>query len=99
MPEPANTSKIEVSRDDVEQFMSRFTVLVLEDDSTSHHVVTLSGADWERLGKGYGSPEAFVEACFGFLLAREPKEQILASFDVSQIGTYFPDFERAIAER
>ena len=41
----------------------------------------------------------FVEACFTFLLQHEPKEQILASFDVSQISGYFSDFERAIASR
>ncbi|HSH33515.1 MAG TPA: hypothetical protein VLB31_07835, partial [Actinomycetota bacterium] len=66
---------------------------------TSSHEVTLSGADWDRLGTGYRSPEMFVEACFTFLLQHEPKEQILASFDVSQISGYFPDFERAIASR
>ena len=62
-------------------------------------MVTLSGADWDRLGTGYRSPEMFVEACFTFLLQRESKEQILTSFDVSQISGYFPDFERQIASR
>jgi len=87
---------IEVARTDVEQFLSKFSVRVTDGDSTSSHVVTLSGADWDRLGSGYRSPEVFVQACFTFLLQREPKEQILASFDVSQISRYFPDFERAI---
>ena len=101
MPEqPANEPVIEVARTDVEQFLSKFLVRVTEDDdTTSSHVVTLSGADWDRLGTGYRSPEMFVEACFTFLLQHEPKEQILASFDVSQISGYFPDFERAIASR
>ena len=31
-----------------------------------------------------------------FLLEREPKESILRSFDVSQIATYFPEFEAEI---
>jgi hypothetical protein len=31
-----------------------------------------------------------------FLLVREPKESILRSFDVSQIETYFPEFEAEI---
>lgn len=96
MPEPA----IEVSRVDVEQFLSKFLVRVVDgDDSSSSHVVTLSGADWERLGSAYGTPEAFVEGCFRFLLEREPKDQILGSFDVSQIQGYFPDFEREIAKQ
>jgi len=100
MPEqPAHEPVIEVARTDVEQFLSKFLVRVTEDDSTSDHVVTLSGADWDRLGTGYRSPEMFVQACFTFLLQHESKEQILASFDVSQISGYFPDFERAITSR
>jgi hypothetical protein len=88
--------EIEVSRADVEQFLSRFLVRVKHGDEVMSHVVTLSGADYERLGGGYRSPEAFVEACFEFLLAREPKEDILGSFDVSQISAYFPEFEAEI---
>ena len=99
MPEPAHEPVIEVARTDVEQFLSKFSVRVTDDESTSDHAVTLSGADWDRLGSGYRSPEVFVEACFRFLLQREPKEQILTSFDVSQISGYFPDFERAITSR
>ena len=100
MPEqPAHEPVIEVARTDVEQFLSRFSVRVTDDDSTSSHAVTLSGADWDRLGSGYRSPEVFVQACFTFLLQHEAKEQILASFDVSQISGYFPDFERAITTR
>jgi hypothetical protein len=100
MPEqPTHEPVIEVARTDVEQFLSKFSVRVTDDASTSSHVVTLSGADWDRLGTGYRSPEMFVEACFTFLLQREAKEQILTSFDVSQISGYFPDFERAIASR
>jgi hypothetical protein len=88
---------IEVDRSDVEQFLSRFRVVVIDDDgSSSQHDVTLSGSDFERLGSRYPTPEAFIESCFAFLLAREPKEQILPSFDVSQIGSYFPEFERRI---
>ena len=100
MPEqPTHEPAIEVARTDVEQFLSKFQVRVTEDDTTSSHMVTLSGADWDRLGTGYRSPEMFVEACFTFLLQRESKEQILTSFDVSQISGYFPDFERTIASR
>jgi hypothetical protein len=88
--------EIEVSRADVEQFMSRFLVRVKDGDEVSSHVVTLSGADYERLGSTYRSPEEFVQACFEFLLAREPKDQILGTFDVSQISGYFPEFEAEI---
>jgi hypothetical protein len=92
-------SEIEVTRADVEQFLSRFTVRIRDDGGASEHVVTLSGSDWERLGRGYRSPEDLVRSCFAFLLAREPRTSILATFDVSQIRTYFPDFEQEIARR
>jgi hypothetical protein len=88
--------EIEVSRADVERFMSRFLVRVKEGDEVSSHVVTMSRADYERLGGNYRSPEEFVQACFEFLLAREPKDQILGTFDVSQINSYFPEFESEI---
>jgi hypothetical protein len=73
-----------------------FEVRVSEADSESRHQVTLSEEDYRRLGEGYGSPDAFVRACFEFLLEREPKESILASFDVSAISRYFPEFEQTI---
>jgi hypothetical protein len=88
--------EIEVSRADVEQFMSRFLVRVKDGGEVSSHVVMLSGADYERLGGTYRSPEDFVQACFEFLLEREPKEQILATFDISQISGFFPEFESEI---
>jgi hypothetical protein len=73
----------------------RFTVRVDEDGSATGHDVTVSANDLERLGAGR-TPDAFVRDCFDFLLAREPKESILRSFDVSAIGRYFPEFEREI---
>lgn len=87
---------IEVQRSDVEPYLSRFQVIVREADSISRHDVTLSAADYERLGGGYGSPEELVRRCFEFLLEREPRESILASFDITEIQRYFPEFEREI---
>lgn len=89
-------AEIEVSRADVEQFLSRFNVRVTDDDGSVAFVVTLSGADFERLGSHYRSPEAFIEACFVFLLSRESKSEILSVFDVSQIRGFFPEFELTI---
>lgn len=73
----------------------RFKVRIEEVDSATEHEVTLSTDDLERLGAGR-TPDAFVRACFAFLLEREPKESILTSFDVSVIGRYFSEFEREI---
>jgi hypothetical protein len=92
-------TEILVDRHDVERMLSRFTVRIREDGSESVHQITLSATDFERLGKPYRSPEEFVRACFEFLLERESKEQILESFDVSVISTYFPQFEDRISRR
>ena len=75
----------------------RFAVHIREGDSSTAHDVTVSTHDLDRLGARYASPEGFVEACFGFLLEREPKESILRSFDVAVIAGYFPEFDRVIA--
>jgi hypothetical protein len=92
-------SEIEVSTVDVGQLVSRFNVRVTDDDGTAtEHEVTLSRADHERLGSRYPRPGSFIRACFEFLLERETKESILRSFDISQIATYFPEFEREMAE-
>ncbi len=72
-----------------------FDVCVADAGGTSRHRVTLTRADLARLAAGR-APERLVEAAFGFLLEREPKESILARFDVSVIARYFPDFEREL---
>lgn len=78
----------------VERVNDHFEVRVSEPGSESTHRVTNDRPD---LAEGHDSPEAFIEACFAFMLEREPKESILGTFDVSVISRYFPDFEDAIA--
>jgi hypothetical protein len=90
-------AEIDVARQPDIDGASRFRVRVREGDSSTEHDVTLSAHDLDRLASRYPSPEAFVEACFAFLLEREPKESILSTFDVSVIGGYFPEFERVIS--
>ncbi len=72
-----------------------FDVAVAEPNGISRHRVTLARADLTRLA-GAGAPERLIEAAFRFLLEREPKESIIARFDVSVISRYFPDFEREL---
>lgn len=75
---------------------NEFSVRVSDEGGETRHSVTLSEHDFARLGTGYASAEDFVHACFGFLLAREAKEQILSTFDVRVIPRYFPEFENQI---
>ncbi|HXI86176.1 MAG TPA: hypothetical protein VNH64_01855 [Parvularculaceae bacterium] len=70
-----------------------FKVAVREGVGETHHNVTMSRADYERLANGAFPPARCVEAAFRFLLDREPKEAILSRFDVSAISRYFPEFE------
>jgi hypothetical protein len=95
---PGGATTIEIARSDVENVLSRFHVRLTDSDgsSTEHHV-SVSRAEWERYGIGYRTPEALVEASFRFLLDREPKEQILAAFDLGQITKYFPSYSHDIA--
>ena len=74
----------------------RFDVTVREGGGQTRHGVTLSAADRARLCAGH-APERAIEAAFRFLLDREPKEAILAHFDVSAISRYFPEFEAELA--
>jgi hypothetical protein len=93
-----SVAEIEVKRAGGEDLGPRFRVTIRDEDgSTTSHEVTLSLADFERLGRNFRSLDEFVRACFRFLLEREPKESILTSFDVSAISRYFPDFEERIS--
>lgn len=73
-------------------------VRVREGDEETNHDVSVARELIERLAPAE-SPESFVRRCFAFLLVREPKESILRRFDASVIGSYFPEFEKAIALR
>jgi hypothetical protein len=73
-----------------------FDVVVREGKGESRHRVTMTRATWQRLTSGKQAPERCVEAAFRFLLDREPKESILARFDVTVIARYFPEFEREL---
>ena len=66
------------------------------DGSRTQHEVRVTRADLERFAPGFDDPADLVRRSFQFLLAREPKESILRSFDLPVIGRYFPEYEQAI---
>lgn len=63
--------------------------------AASHHTVTVWPSDVERYAPG-AAPEALLEASFRFLLEREPKEAILARFELPVIERYFPEYGAAV---
>lgn len=76
-----------------------FRVRVSESQSQSTHRVTLAQTDYRRLTGGKIEPQELIRLSFEFLLAREPKESILAEFDLPLIGRYFPEYERELKRK
>jgi hypothetical protein len=74
-----------------------YDVTVLEGATQTTHAVTVWPSDVERYAPD-STPEALVEASFRFLLAREPKEAILAQFELPVIERYFSDYRRVIPQ-
>ena len=87
-------TRIEVTRmnDDT------FRVKVDDGAGASVHEVSASADDVRRYG-GDTAAEQLIEASFHFLLEREPKESILARFDLPVIEHYFPEYPREIRGR
>jgi hypothetical protein len=90
-------ANIEVDRVPSDATADAFRVTVTESGTSSQHRVTVA-APAPDTAAHYASVEDFVTACFEFLLAHEPKESILSSFEVREIGRYFPDWERELRE-
>jgi len=76
---------------------TQFEVIV-QDRSTTTHIVTVAPDDAARLTGGKVSTEQLVRRSFEFLLEREPNTSILRSFDLTVIGRYFPEYERVIGK-
>ena len=74
-------------------------VAVTGDGPPTHHAVTVSAADLARLAPDGATPDDLVRRSFEFLLGRESRGSILASFDLPVIGRYFPDYEATITRR
>jgi hypothetical protein len=85
---------IDVQRRD-EGALLGFDVAVREGRGETKHRVTMKRELFDHVAGGH-TPEEVIEAAFRFLLEREPKESILARFDVSVISRYFPEFEREL---
>lgn len=77
----------------------RFEVALRDQAGATLHAVTMTPATYRRLsGGGKHTAAQCVEAAFRFLLDREPKESILARFDITLVAHYFPEFEAKLPE-
>lgn len=70
-------------------------VEIEEPGATSRHLVEVTHAELRRFGAGR-TPQELVQASLRFLLQREPASAILASFSLSEIEQYFPDFPELV---
>jgi hypothetical protein len=71
-------------------------VTVAEGGSQTTHTVVVERTYRDKLAGTTVPVEQLVRKSFEFLLAREPKESILRSFQLPLIGRYFPEYETEI---
>ncbi|MBA2721268.1 MAG: hypothetical protein H0U52_18805 [Chloroflexi bacterium] len=65
----------------------------------SSHVVRVRAEALRRLDPASADPTELVRRSFAFLLEREPPSSILRTFDLLEIGRYFPEYEATIRQR
>jgi hypothetical protein len=67
----------------------------------TQHVVMVRPADLERWASGTEANDVqdLVARSFDFLLEREQPNSILATFELSVIQRYFPEYDRIFAHR
>jgi hypothetical protein len=71
--------------------------VIVEKPVETCHRVGLSQEYYRHLCGGKVTHEWLIVQAFRFLLEREPNTAILASFDLSDINGYFPEFEEELA--
>lgn len=70
--------------------------VVVEDQTTTTHLVTLTHLYYQKLTNNQITPEMLVKKSFEFLLDRESNTSILSRFDLPIIERYFPEYEETI---
>lgn len=76
-----------------------FEVEIQEGEKRTSHRVTVAQDFYQNLTEGKIPTEELVKISFQFLLAKEPKESILRSFNIEEIQSYFPEYEGEIKKR
>jgi hypothetical protein len=69
-------------------------VVVGRDPGATRHAVSVRRTDLARLAPGHYDPQRLVAASFEYLLAREPREAVLRTFELPVIERYFPGWEK-----
>jgi hypothetical protein len=82
-----------------EQGDGSYAVGLYEGRSHTRHLVTVDPVYADKLTTGRVDTATLVRRSFEFLLEQEPKESILARFELSVIGRYFPRYEKEMQRR
>lgn len=72
------------------------SVRVGDDPAATDHEVRVEQDVLARLDPDASDPTGLVRRSFEYLLAREPRESIMRSFDLPIIGRYFSSYEADI---
>ncbi len=72
-----------------------FTVIINRESQTKH-IVTLSDIYYTKLAKGKITKLELIKKSFEFLLTKESQHSIMSKFNLKIIGNYFPDFENVV---
>ncbi len=75
----------------------QFKVQLKERNDPLEFSVQLDNNYYLKLTGSTTTPEELVKKSFQFLLERESKHSILASFNLRDIQTYFPEYEDQIS--
>ena len=70
----------------------QFGVECTEGDTTTHHTVTVPERLLDDIELPRVDPLRLVEESFAFLLEREPSTSIMASFELTDISRFFPEY-------
>ena len=70
--------------------------VIVEGQTTTTHLVTLTHLYYQKLTNNQVTPEMLVKKSFEFLLDRESNTSILSRFDLPIIERYFPEYEETI---
>ena len=83
---------------DVEKITDTSFKVTVRSTRTTTHQVTVRPAYYDKLTGGKVAIETLVKRSFEFLLERERNTDILRTFHLPVIGSYFPEYEMTIQE-
>ena len=70
--------------------------VTVSSSSTTTHIVTVTDKTHQKLTDGKINKEDLLDISFRFLLDREPNTSIMASFELTVISRYFPEYENEV---